>query len=273
MLTRFRTFSQDHWRGRVALLPTCLITLLALRLLLGGLGTARPIGWPFAFAAGVSLASASVLIWQLVGGVRAVARAGHDLVASVAGSLVLLATAALFLGAELSHWSARGELPLVLPDPPQPMTVTDGTARITGAISYATLKRLDMTLPLHPELRRIELESDGGHIPAARALAGRIEKAGLDTRATGLCASACTLVFMAGQNRSLAPGAGLGFHAYSLLRNDPMHSTAEEEARDRSYLARRGVSQQFIARAFATPPDRLWRPSPDALRAAGLLTN
>ena len=272
MLSRLASFFNDHWRGRVALLPTCLFTLLGLRLILGGFSAARPVGWPFALVLSLTLGSGLVLLWQMVGGARTVAKA-HDLMASLGGGLIVIITAVLFLNAELSYWAARGELPLTLPGPPEPMAVERNTARISGEINFGTLKRLDATLAAHPDLRRIELVSDGGHVPTARALAKRIDEAGLETRAVGLCASACTLVFMAGHRRSLAPGAELGFHAYRLERNNPFYSTAAEEARDRAYLAARGVAQAFIARAFDTPPDQLWRPSPDELRAAGLLTD
>ena len=272
MLSRLKTCLADHWNGRVALLPTCLITLLGLRLLLDWFGTARPVNWPFALVLALSLLSGLVLVWQLVGGARAVARV-HDLLVTTAGALVLLVTAVLFLWAELSHWSARRMVAPAIAAQPAPMVVTDGTVRITGTISFATLNRFDATLKAHPAVRRIELMSDGGHVPTARALAVRIETAGLETRAVGLCASACTLVFMAGHARSLAPGAELGFHAYRLESVNPFHSVPDEEARDRSYLSARGVSDSFIARAFATPPDQLWRPTPEELRAAGLLTD
>lgn len=272
MPARVFQFLRDHWRGRVALLPTALLSLLALRVCLDMLTMARPTGWPVAATITVSLLSAAVLIWQLVGGARAIARSGRDLFASAAAGLALIITLVLFVNAELSHWAARGEIPVALPLPPEPLDVVNGTTRISGTIDFVTLTRLELAIAAHPELALVELQSDGGRVPAARAIAQRIEAAGLDTRAVGLCASACTLVFIAGKQRSLDADGALGFHAYALLRNDNLQDARAEEARDRAFLTTKGIDAGFIDRAFATPPDQLWVPPRDALLAAGFLT-
>ncbi|UYV39251.1 hypothetical protein N4R57_09730 [Rhodobacteraceae bacterium D3-12] len=272
MRSRVFQFVCDHWRGRLALLPSLLLTLLALRLLLDGATTARPVTWSLTATIAISLVSGAVLFWQLVGGVRAVARFGRDLFATAAGGLVVIITAMLFVNAELTHWAARGEIPVALPLPPKPYEVVNGVTRIDGPIDFVVLTRLELAIAAHPELTLLELQSDGGRIPAARAIAQRIEAAKLDTRAVGLCASACTLVFMAGQNRSLGQDGALGFHAYALLRNDNLQNARQEEARDRAYLSAKGITDRFMDRAYATPPDQLWTPTRDNLRAAGFLT-
>lgn len=51
-----------------------------------------------------------------------------------------------------------------------------------------------------------------------------------------LCASARVLVLSAGQLRSAAPGARIGFHGYRLLGPVATVDVAEEEARDRDQL-------------------------------------
>ena len=269
---RIISFLKAHWQGRIALLPTLILSLLGLRLGIDMLSAARPAGWPLALALTATLGSGLVLIWQLVGGLRATARA-RDVAASLGGVLALVATGVLFLSTELGYWATRGALPLALPVPPAPYRIADGAVSLKGEISYLTLKRLEATLAARSgALRRVDLESAGGHVPAARALAQRIESAGLDTRAVGLCASACTLVFMAGKARSLGPEGALGFHAYRIDRTDPMHELAAEEERDRAYLSGRGVTEEFLSRVFSTPPDRLWQPGRDELLSGGLLT-
>lgn len=275
MIQWLGAFFRKHWLGQIALLPTCLLTLLGLRLLLNQVSTARPQDWPFALALAFTLLSSLVFAWQLVGGVRAVSKV-HDLLITTAVALAMFVTAALFLVSEMKYWTARSTETPAQPAPPakpQPMVVRDGTVQITGLINFETLNRFDATLRARSDLRRVDLKSDGGHVPTARALAARIQVAGLATRAVGLCASACTLIFMAGKQRSIAPGAGLGFHAYRMEQANPFHSIPDEEARDRAYLRSRGVSESFIGRAFATSPDQLWRPTLQELRAAGLLAD
>lgn len=273
-----RRFIALHWQGRLALLPSCLLLGLGLRLGLDALTDLRPPGWPFAATLGVSLVSASVLPWQLVGGARAVARGGHDLLSSIAGGAALLATALLFTVSETDTWSARALPPLDLPAPPRPFPVRDGTIRIEGNIGFAALNRLDAALnaalAAGHKVAMIELESPGGRIPAARGIARRILDRGLATRATGTCASACTLIFAAGRARSLAPGARLGFHGYHIgIYDSAIRSLATEESRDSAFLRARGIAPGFIARAFATPHDEMWFPSASELRAAGWLSD
>lgn len=269
-----RRFIALHWQGRLALLPSCLLLGLGLRFGLDALTGLRPPGWPFAATLGVSLASASVLLWQLVGGARAVARGGHDLFASAAGGAALLATALIFAVSEIDTWSARALPPPELPALPVPFAVHDGTIRIEGNIGFAALNRLDAALASGRKVAVIELESPGGRIPAARGIARRILDRGLATRATGTCASACTLIFAAGRARSLAPGARLGFHGYHIgIYDSAIRSLATEESRDSAFLRARGIAPGFIARAFATPHDEMWFPSASELRAAGWLSD
>ena len=266
------SFAKRHWQGRVALLPTCLVTCLALRIAADALTGQRPPGLPFAAALGVSGLSLALLLWQLTGGARAVARAGHDLFASAAGGLAVLVTALLFLLSEIDTWSLRALPPPDLPEPPKPYAVVDGTVRIAGDIDFHALNRLDAAAAAGARISVIELESPGGRIPAARAIAKRVIEHGWATRATGLCASACTLIFAAGSTRSLAPGGRLAFHGYRIgIYDSALRSLGDEEARDRAYLETRGIAPEFIARAFATPHEALWFPSPEELRTAGWL--
>lgn len=272
MHRRIQGILSDHWHGRYAFLPTIVLTLLSLRYGLDWMGQARPTDWPLWLCLGLSAGSASVLVWQLVGGARTVARQGRDLFVSLAGGLALVVTGALFINAELTYWANRNAVPLALPEPASPYKVLLGAVILKGPIDFEMLHRLELTIAAFPDLKRVDLQSDGGRVPAARAIAQRIAAARLDTRAIGLCASACPLIFVAGQKRSLGPDGGLGFHAYELLRYDNLQNPREEEARDREYLIGRGISADFLDRVFATPPDQLWRPTRGELRNAGFLT-
>jgi hypothetical protein len=149
----------------------------------------------------------------------------------------------------------------------------EGTAAFfTGPITLESYSALSETLRAVPRLTELHLTSNGGNIPAARGMARLVLEAGLHTKAVGRCASACTLVFAAGAERRLTPGAQLGFHAYRLNTGAKVLSTAEEQNRDRAFLAGRGLSPKFLKQAFATRHEDMWFPSPEILFEAGVLT-
>jgi hypothetical protein len=247
---------------------------VGLRAVLAGLTARLPTQWPLAVLAAISILSLALLIWQVVGSLRATAaRARGDGGALVMAGTAVLAAIAMFLNAELNLYAARAA--------PGPQTRAaalpydvdrQGAVVLRGDIDFTMLARFEATLDTVPDLRRVDLQSDGGLIYAARAMAARIAAHRLETRASGLCASACTLVFMAGTRRSLGPEGTLGFHGYAGNLPQSLHPTAPEEARDRAYMAGRGVAQGFLDRAYATPHDALWRPTRAELRAAGVLT-
>ncbi|NIZ15037.1 hypothetical protein, partial [Phaeobacter sp. HF9A] len=123
--------------------------------------------------------------------------------------------------------------------------------RFEGEITYGLKPRILQAVNATPELREIQLTSPGGQVFAARAAAQAILAAGLTTSASGDCASACTLLFLAGAERHLTPGARLGFHGYGLSMRVhlPGYDIKAAEAKDLAYLRSRGVSAEFTSRA------------------------
>ena len=271
MSNALTAFFGRHWHGQIAVLPTLLLTLIGLRLLLSWLSRLRPPDWPLILFAAISVLSLLILVWQVIGAIRALRRDASDM-AMALGIAACLTAFVLFLVAELDGYASRaadiGGLPPVLPLP-----VTGTTLEVTGTFNWPLYKRFCTTLQLNPDLETVSLSSHGGLIPVARAMAARILENGLDTQATGLCASACALTFMAGTNRLLGADGALGFHGYALLGYVPVVPTKDEEARDREWLLARGVDDAFISKIFSTNHDALWRPDAEMLRAAGILTN
>lgn len=70
-------------------------------------------------------------------------------------------------------------------------------------------------LARNPQVRAVHLNSYGGELTEARDMADMVTRRGLSTRVTGTCDSACALIFLAGDDRSLASGATIGFHRFS----------------------------------------------------------
>ena len=270
MMGHLRQFPIRHWQGRVALWPTLLLTLIALRLTLSSLTRLRPPDWPLPLCATLTAISAAVLLWQVIGTLRALRNS--DGLGVAAGGLALAFSLALFATAELDSYAARAAVKDGL-TPIEPLPVSGTTMQVAGTLDWPLYARFCTTLIRNPGIATVSLDSEGGRVPVGRAMALRIGERGLDTRADGLCASACVLAFMGGAGRSLGPGGALGFHGYSLFRYDPFQTVAEEEARDKAWLVARGVDPGFVEQAFAIGADTLWRPDTGALRAAGVLTD
>jgi len=146
---------------------------------------------------------------------------------------------------------------------------------LNGYIDFGITKDLADLLELEDSVDHIQLHSPGGRIAEARGLVKVIERFGLATTAQGDCASACTLVFMAGHTRYLEPQSRLGFHRYAqnsaviefLMKQDPL----DEQERDMAIFRKANIDEAFLDRIMATPHQQMWFPTVNELLAAGVV--
>lgn len=104
------------------------------------------------------------------------------------------------------------------------------------------------------------------------AVAKLVEKHALSTVVRRKCASACAVVFIAGRDRVLVPGAKLGFHrALSPAWDDALYTDAAYNDGAVDYLKSKGITESFARKAFSVPNSDIWYPSADELLAAGVI--
>lgn len=194
-------------------------------------------------------------------------------------SWILLGVLAL-AGMGMWHGAQPPELVEGLPDRTattdrriRSVPVVDGIATLQGEIDYALFNGLVETLAANPDITRLHLSSRGGLVPAARAMARQVGLHRMEVEAHGLCASACVLIFMAGERRLLAADGELGFHRWHDKGMAQLFGQPDPEQRDKDWLLARGLDADFVTRIFDTPHDTLWRPTRDELRDAGVLTD
>lgn len=187
--------------------------------------------------------------------------------------IVLLGVGVASVSLVFDRLAAARIAPPPVAAPVLPLPVDGGVAVFAGTIDLGSYRALQATLAQYPGLQTLRLTGPGGHIPSARGMARLVSEAGLNTEAAGLCASACTLVFVAGVRRKLLPGGALGFHAYRLQTGANLLDPKAEEARDRSFMQGKGVSAAFLDRVFATDHNDQWQPDPATLRENGVLTD
>ena len=277
-----------HWRGEIALPYASVINGLALgALVLGGVWS---LGWwlqdalePGVVAVGLTTlwgAVAGLTLWQVVGVWRAAdrhARGGNGGLAPggafVAVLLGVLVSVGVFVRAGLPQIVEASQFALGR-DPIGEVTlsvVRDGTElELAGPIVFGVAKRVRETLDAHP-IGVVRLSSPGGRVVEARKLRDLIRDRGLTTIATGNCASACVIAFMAGRDRYVAPGGSIGFHRY----RSPGLDDSEIEASmaiDRRDMVAHGVPDWFLDRAYATPHTSMWRPPLTELKVANIVT-
>lgn len=268
------------WRGEAGALGLVCAHLLAAAAGGAAIALALRAGSLPASALAIALAGA-VAGWAATGTLRGADTLLRGSTGLITGGLVLLSllAASAYIGSRIvtlvSTHHLAPDLGAYVP-PPLRVAVEDGGRRlhVSGVIDYELLEQVNAALA-QGRAEQIVLSSEGGSIPAARALAQRIAARGLAAHVEALCASACTLVFMAGRERTLGPAGRLGFHGYGVMgfMRAGFNDIPAEEARDRAWLLARGLDPAFVERAYATPIDRIWMPTPEELLAAGALTS
>lgn len=170
---------------------------------------------------------------------------------------------------------ASEAFPPVERDTPEQVTLSvsaDGTTLdLSGPIVFGVKQRVSEVLDSNPAITTLRLASPGGRVVEARKLSEIVGARGLTTVADGNCASACTVVFMAGRDRVITPASTLGFHRYRSPDKEQVEAE-ENMAIDRRYFSTRGLPDWFIERAFATPNSGMWRPTREEMRLARVIT-
>lgn len=175
------------------------------------------------------------------------------------------------------------------------MLVAEPGNEFTRQLEKYDVRLLSEYLFEHPEIKILKITGRGGLMSAAREMAADIIAFNLSTVAYGECYSACTLIFLAGQSRTLEAGAKLGFHRQWV--DEKAHKKNFETNRevmewndefeylmyiynelnselvgDIQYMDGRGVAFDFIMKTIATEVWDMWTPSLEILLSAGVLT-
>lgn len=182
-------------------------------------------------------------------------------------------------------------------NPVDATAITDGTdpADTAGDIAFEDVGVLRSLLDGNADrIRTMRLTSDGGFIEAAYEMANVISDYGLDTEVRGECASACAVLFLAGDGRRMLRGGRIGLHPSSWgvdsLRGyyhdlQPDYGWEDEFAfaewvyregqRDANkmleFMLDRGVAAGFAIEVVNRGIGTMWYPSRQEMEAAGFL--
>ena len=269
-------FIYNHWRGLYSPHVSLLVILIGLRVLVHLLYGLIPSDLPVAVIVTIILIDAVLLIWQITGTLRSCERSlkgGGDMVlywgcysASIFAALSMFSDATTLVSSTF-----RVDMPFAVRK--VELEVHGDTILIDGDIGFRTHTAVQELLE-NPSMTftTVRLNSDGGRIYAARAIANTLIAHNIKTEIAGRCASACTLIFLAGTRRQMPVDGTLGFHQYRQDDSVQLLDTSEEQEKDRAYFKSRGVSDAFIARMFQASHQDIWFPDRNALLEAGILT-
>lgn len=186
------------------------------------------------------------------------------------GAVQLIVSAVAFAAEADEYWQmARGIDPIGQAE----LTLSSDrrTLQLNGPIGLGDATRVGELLTSAPTVRQFELASPGGRVAEAERIVELVRERNAHTRAVGDCESACTLVFLAGQQRQLMPGAQLGFHrASSGTYNRAFDEIANQQLAET--YRRMKLPEEFIQQTLRTPSHSMWYPkSEDLVRHALIL--
>ena len=161
-------------------------------------------------------------------------------------------------------------------------------------ITWEDVDELDALLKFEQSIKEIELNSVGGDVEAAFYMADLIIDYELDTNVNGTCESACTLMLLAGERRTVERGSWVGFHqsywdapyiqGYFERNKDSKgwsnafefaswmyEDTQREVLRNLQYFVERGVDAGFAIKTMKATSDDMWYPRRKELGAAGVI--
>ena len=161
-------------------------------------------------------------------------------------------------------------------------------------ITWEDVDELDALLKSEQFIKEIELNSAGGDVDAAFYMADLIIDYELDTNVNGTCESACTLMLLAGERRTVERGSWVGFHqsywdapyiqGYFERNKDTKgwsnafefaswmyEDTQREVLRNLQYFVERGVDADFAIKTMQATSDDMWYPRRKELEAAGVI--
>jgi hypothetical protein len=128
------------------------------------------------------------------------------------------------------------------------------------------------TLTVNYDKAIVNLFSEGGNVDAALAIGAFIAIKNFATSVPPdvTCASACALIWIAGNHRYLSPSSRIGFHAAYVDSIGGTHESGVANATVGAYLTNLGLPLTVVKFATTAPPEGMQWLTIDSARALGI---
>ncbi len=145
--------------------------------------------------------------------------------------------------------------------------------QINGTMEIGILLAFKNMLLKHPNVTTVAFNSNGGNVYQARGLAKIITSNELNTYVSKGCYSACTIAYVAGENRTISPNGKLGFHQYNMKSKmlNQRFDIEKEQTKDLAYFKSRISDNTFIKKIFSSKNSDLWVPEHQDLLNSGVI--
>lgn len=285
-----RSYIGRHWRGELSLpisyfvngiLVTLITSVIVFAVSAIFFGSYTP--WSGLLAlVGIWCFALLISLWQIVGTWRSandhVGRGGRVFWAGAAKFMMIIAALQTAAAFAQSGWPQLKESFLIVAGDPSigtfSLRLMNGGTEIefAGGIPFGATVELAKLLDAAPQVQTVHLDSHGGRIVEAERLRDLIWERGLSTYVAGECLSACTIAYLGGRERYLHHNGRLGFHAASFpgISESDMRSQNRQIAYEAGVL---GVEREFAEKAYLSPADSMWYPTPQELLDARFVTH
>jgi hypothetical protein len=153
---------------------------------------------------------------------------------------------------------------------PAKVAVQGQDLTIVGPLALGTSDLVEQALLDNPNVRRVLINSQGGRLGEAAAISKQVTARQMNTVAQGECSSACTMILVAGVDRSLAAGTKVGFHGPSYPGLGAVEINPALTLMAESYRAA-GLEDSFVTNSLAVDPSTLWYPKESELFEVGVV--
>jgi len=146
------------------------------------------------------------------------------------------------------------------------------TLHVEGTYGLRSEDAVRRALADNKAVREVVLAGPGGRAATGFELFRMFRERKLATRVDAGCASACTIAFLGGVERSLGPKGRLGFHRASFpgMGDNDMY---ESNRGIRNFLVYgAGLTPEFARRVVDTPAESIWTPTRQELLAGKAIT-
>jgi hypothetical protein len=146
------------------------------------------------------------------------------------------------------------------------------TLSVTGAYGTHSEELVRRALAENKGVREVVLEGPGGRAAVGFELFRLFRERKLATRVDRGCASACTLAFLGGVQRTVSPSGRLGFHSASFpgMGESDMQDANRGIRNFLVYSAR--LTPEFARKVIDTPSESIWMPTHEELLAGKVIT-
>jgi hypothetical protein len=142
----------------------------------------------------------------------------------------------------------------------------------SGGVNDGAAAAIDKAIGDAPQAGTLLLDSPGGWIREGIRMADVVRRYRLNTRVEHDCFSSCTIVLLAGENRSAGPAATIGFHRGRAVGESGDAGRRPVPAEEADIYRKAGLGEAFVRRIVATPNNSIFIPTHSELLHEDVLT-